>query len=102
MTNLDQDTAGYLQQGEDAYKDKSLLKINAFPDAYRNSLSLRYSMQNELSHGDTQWLVTPYLRYTKMDFLMHFCPVHRSKRMVNKALAYNQKNSVLSDALACN
>ena len=74
FTNLEQDTAGYLQQGENAYKDKDLLKINAFPDAYRDSLTLRYSMKNEQVFDDVSWRITPYLRYTKMDFLMHFLP----------------------------
>lgn len=74
ITNLSQDTAGYLQQGENAYKDKSLLKINAFPDAYRDSLSLRYSMNNMLELDDTRWEITPYLRYNQMEFLMHFLP----------------------------
>lgn len=74
LTHLDQQTAGYLQQGEDAYKDKSLLKINTFPDAYRNSISMRYSMKNLLVDDKHSWRITPYLRHTKMDFLMHFLP----------------------------
>jgi outer membrane receptor protein involved in Fe transport len=100
FTHLDQDTAGYLQQGEDAYKDKSLLKINAFPDAYRKSQSLRYSMQNLLSDGDTQWLVTPYLRYTNMDFLMHFLPGTPVEENGHQSIGLQAKrNSALSDAL---
>lgn len=74
LTNLTQDTAGYLQQGENAYQDKSLLKINAFPDAYRDSLSLRYSINNKLKLDKSIWQITPYLRYNQMDFLMHFLP----------------------------
>lgn len=53
LTNLEQDTAGYLQRGENAYQDKSLLRINDSPDAYRNSLSMRYAMFNTLNTEDT-------------------------------------------------
>ncbi|WP_240721947.1 TonB-dependent receptor [Pseudoalteromonas phenolica] len=74
LTNLEQDTAGYLQRGENAYQDKSLLRINDFPDAYRNSLSMRYAMFNTLNTEDAVWQVNPYLRHTDMDFLMHFLP----------------------------
>lgn len=74
VTNLEQDTAGYLQQGENAYKDKSLLKINEFPDAYRDSVAMHYSMQNSAEINNALWQLTPYLRYTDMTFLMHFLP----------------------------
>ncbi len=74
VTQLDQETAGYLQRGKNAYKDKSLLRINDFPDAYRNSVSVRYSMTNDWQEESVAWQIVPYLRYTDMDFLMHFLP----------------------------
>ncbi len=74
FTHLNQETAGYLQRGENAYKDKSLLKINDFEDAYRNNKSFRYSlsMESENDHSTTRFV--PYLRWNRMDFLMHFLP----------------------------
>jgi outer membrane receptor protein involved in Fe transport len=74
FTHLNQETAGYLQRGENAYKDKSLLKINDFENAYRNNKAFRYAFALELNNGNTKSRVTPYLRWNRMDFLMHFLP----------------------------
>lgn len=74
FTHLNQETAGYLQRGENAYKDKSLLKVNDFENAYRNSKSFRYSMPLELNKDQATVQLVPYARWNRMDFLMHFLP----------------------------
>jgi len=72
--NLNQETAGYLV-GKDSYKDESRKKENPDPDAYRNSKSIRYySSFSRDSAKDLHIIITPYLRYTEMDFLQHFLP----------------------------
>lgn len=74
VSNLDQDTAGYVA-GKKAYKDSDLKKSNPEPDAYRDSYSVRLQSRLVLSL-DTQssLVITPYVRSTDMDFLMHFLP----------------------------
>lgn len=42
INTLDQQTAGYLQAGQNAYLNKSLSKQNNFPDAYRKANAVRY------------------------------------------------------------
>jgi len=73
MTNLNQETAGYLE-GFEAYKDSSLRRTNGNPEAYRDAQSFRLHSRIE---GDTEngtWMITPYYRNTDMTFLMHFLP----------------------------
>ncbi|HEX7025841.1 MAG TPA: TonB-dependent receptor [Gammaproteobacteria bacterium] len=72
--NLNQDTAGYVL-GESAYKDLELVKGNDDPDAYRDAMSVR--AQGEFRRalaGGLELHLTPYARYTDMEFLMHFQP----------------------------
>lgn len=85
-SNLNQETAGY-EVGEDAYKDISASKTNGNPEAYRDVKSVRLSTRwdHELS-DDSYFSVTPYLRHTEMDFLMHFLP--------GKAVEKNEHQSV--------
>jgi iron complex outermembrane receptor protein len=73
-SNLDQETAGYIL-GKDAYKVESRKKENPNPEAFRNSRSLRYYSRFEREGlKDTLFVVTPYIRYTEMEFLQHFLP----------------------------
>ncbi len=72
--NLDQETAGYIE-GYKSYKNYATSKSNPDPDAYRKSRAIR-------AHHKFRWnfpkssnlTITPFLRYTQMDFLMHFLP----------------------------
>ena len=74
LSNLDQDTAGYVA-GKKAYKDSDLKKSNPEPDAYRDSYSVRLQSRLVFSLDEQSSLViTPYVRSTDMDFLMHFLP----------------------------
>ncbi|MGB1868280.1 MAG: TonB-dependent receptor [Porticoccaceae bacterium] len=73
VTNLNQETAGFIQ-GLDAYKDDSLVKKNLNPEAYRDVRSARVWSRISKSEQDYQLIVTPYIRYSQMDFLQHFLP----------------------------
>ncbi len=72
--NLNQETAGYTE-GFEAYKNTSLSKINANPEAYRDAKSARLSTRWDHELTDTSYFsLTPYVRHTEMEFLMHFLP----------------------------
>ena len=85
-TNLNQKTAGYIE-GFEAYKDGSLARSNPNKergiDAYRNAKAFRLSTEWERQLNETTSLrLTPYVRHTEMDFLMHFLtgqPVEKNK-----------------------
>lgn len=75
FSNIEQETAGYLQQGINAYKVRSLAKLNEFPEAYRDASSLRVASQFLTMEADgSQLKLTPYARKNEMEFLMHFLP----------------------------
>lgn len=73
-TNLDQDTAGYIE-GFESYKNETLAQQNGDPEAFRKNRALRIwsKAQWSLDNGDSL-LITPYYRDQSMDFLMHFLP----------------------------
>lgn len=74
ITNLNQETAGFVE-GHDAYRDSARKKENPNPEAFRDSRSARlYSRWQWSVDDDTQWLITPYLRWADMTFLQHFVP----------------------------
>ena len=74
LTNLDQETAGYIT-GLDAYKDRDIAKTNPNPEAFRKAKSLRYWSRFSTSiNEDVRWQFTPYVRVLDMEFLMHFLP----------------------------
>lgn len=73
-TNLNQETAGYIV-GFKAYEDESVSRTNPNPEAYRDAKSTRLSTEWERQLDDnTSFTLTPYLRHTEMQFLMHFLP----------------------------
>jgi iron complex outermembrane receptor protein len=71
-TNLNQDTAGFIQ-GQDAYRDETIARSNPNPEAYRDAHAVRLTGQynKALSEG-LQLDVRPYARYSRMNFLQHF------------------------------
>ena len=84
--NLNQETAGY-KVGDEIYKDTSASKINDDPEAYRNVKSVRLATRWEHELSDSSYFsLTPYLRHTEMDFLMHFLP--------GKSLEQNEHDSI--------
>ena len=74
ITNLNQETAGFIS-GFEVYKDAELKKQNPNPEAFRDSQSVRaYSQINYAENDTTSLTITPYVRWTDMQFLMHFLP----------------------------
>lgn len=72
--NLNQETAGYVN-GEDAYKDEGRKKENSNPEAYRDGQAARFASSIEIAgSNDSKLVITPYLRWADMEFLMHFQP----------------------------
>lgn len=68
--NLEQDTAGFTT-GRNAYRDRSGSRRNPNPEAYRDVSAARLSSRIEFANG---WMLTPYARYSEMEFLQHFLP----------------------------
>ncbi len=75
LANLNQETAGYLQAGYEAYKDSDLKDTNPNPEAYRDAWSVRLQSSASRALDDhNTFTVTPYLRDNEMEFLQHFVP----------------------------
>jgi outer membrane receptor protein involved in Fe transport len=73
-SNLNQKTAGYIV-GKDAYRDARLSRQNLNPGAYRDASSARaYSAWRTVVGEGTALSITPYARWSRMDFLQHFLP----------------------------
>lgn len=88
FTNLNQETAGFLQTGqvvevdgqsvtlpEESYRFRDLITTNAFPEAFRDGKN--YRAQVNLSRPVGQGLtleLTPYVRRAELRFLRHFVP----------------------------
>ena len=73
-TNLNQETAGFIR-GVDAYKDRTLSRTNPNPEAYRDAKSARLSLAiDQPGVAGGRWSVTPFGRYTEMEFRQHFLP----------------------------
>lgn len=74
LTNLAQETAGFIQ-GFEVYKDAQIKTQNPNPEAFRDSQSMRAYSQLSFSQNDTTSLtITPYVRWTDMQFLQHYLP----------------------------
>ena len=74
VSNLEQDTAGFIQ-GFEAYKDDELKRSNPNPEAYRDAKSLRaYSRFIRQNSDGSSLSITPYLRWNSMEFLQHYLP----------------------------
>ncbi len=73
-SGLDQDTAGYVT-GLNSYRDPVAARSNPDPEAFRRAINLRAHSRLEHSRGEALTLVvTPYARYSRMRFRMHFLP----------------------------
>jgi iron complex outermembrane receptor protein len=74
VTNLNQQTAGFIS-GFEAYKDAELKRQNPNPEAFRDSQSMRiYSQISYVENDSSSLTITPYVRWTDMQFLQHFVP----------------------------
>jgi len=85
LTNLNQETAGFVQ-GLNAFSAPALKKQNPNPEAYRDAKSFRaYSIiTQQKKHG--QLTLKPYLRYNKMEFLQHFLPWQAIEKNSHKSI----------------
>ena len=72
-TNLNQETMGYIK-GFQAYKDEKIRHENPDPEAFRDTYNIRsyFKIVQQLENASLS--ITPYIRYTDMDFRMHFLP----------------------------
>ncbi|WP_306252336.1 TonB-dependent receptor [Parvularcula sp. IMCC14364] len=73
VTNLNQETAGFAQ-GDDVYKDNRQRRFNPNPEAYRDSKAVRIQSQWQRVGVNGSLSITPYFRWTEMEFLQHFLP----------------------------
>lgn len=74
MTRLDQETAGFIT-GLDSYLDLDLARQNSNPEAFRETESFRaWAKFSRDLNESTRLQVTPFVRVTNMDFLLHFLP----------------------------
>ncbi|MCI5046597.1 MAG: TonB-dependent receptor [Aquisalinus sp.] len=73
LTNLNQETAGFAQ-GDDIYKDNRLRRFNPNPQAYRDSKALRLQTRWQQVGENGIFSITPFFRWTEMEFLQHFLP----------------------------
>lgn len=88
ITNLDQETAGYLV-GVDLYKDPVAAKTNANPEAFRKAKSLRYwsTLSTDIS-DNVRLQISPYARSMDMEFLMHFLPGQPLEENEQKSIGF--------------
>jgi len=74
VSGLDQDTAGYVT-GLNGYRDREAARSNPDPEAFRQAINVRAYSRLEHRLGESLALVvTPYARYSRMRFRMHFLP----------------------------
>ena len=72
--NINQETAGFVT-GEGAYLDATRRRTNPNPEAFRDVKALRFSSRIDWKADDElTFSITPYARWTDMDFLLHFLP----------------------------
>lgn len=74
FVNLEQETAGFVE-GANAYRNETLSRRNANPEAYRNSKVVRAQAALTRDIGETWSLsITPFARWVDTDLLQHFLP----------------------------
>ena len=73
LHQLEQETAGFVL-GDDAYRVDGLRRSNPNPEAYRDVRHLLASYDLPVTLGAWRGTLTPFLRWTDMEFLQHFFP----------------------------
>ena len=86
--NLNQETAGFIESADEkAYEDRSLMKTNDDPDAYRDWWSVRLSTRwDHIMDNGNMLSITPYLRNNRMEFRQHYLP--------SRAIEENEHTSI--------
>lgn len=103
FNNLNQETAGFIK-GFEAYKDEAAAKSNPNPEAFRDAKALRaYLRWDYRLSSDTALTITPYVRKTDMDFMMHFLPAksleqngHKSFGVQSRLYKENGENTIIA------
>ncbi|MCQ8879059.1 TonB-dependent receptor [Pseudoalteromonas shioyasakiensis] len=72
-TNLDQQTAGFIE-GFESYKDDEIAQQNFDPDAFREARSFRLWSKTQWQKEQDSLTITPYVRSQSMTFFKHFLP----------------------------
>ncbi len=84
-TNLNQETMGYIK-GYQAYKNKEIKYKNPDPEAFRDTYNIRSYLKIIQDFENGSLSITPYFRYTDMDFKMHFLPGKPLEQNSHKSL----------------
>ena len=84
-TNLNQETMGYIK-GYQAYKNKEIKYKNPDPEAFRDTYNIRSYLKITQDFQNGSLSITPYFRYTDMDFKMHFLPGKPLEQNSHKSL----------------
>ena len=87
LTNLNQETAGYIS-GKDIYKDKRQSEKNLNPEAYRDAYSLKSNLKLSLVKDEMTLSLIPYIRKNKMEFLQHYLPGSPAEKNSHSSLGY--------------
>ena len=88
FTNLNQETAGFIQ-GPDAYLDEDLSSQNPNPEAYRDARAARGQIRfSKALENEAELSLTPYARWTDMEFLRHFVPGQAREENGHKSLGF--------------
>ncbi len=88
---LNQETAGFLQSGFEAYKNKALSKTNANPEAYRDAWAARANVRIEKNFGDNLLTVTPFAITQRMIFIQHFLPDQSTEKNGHDSYGLNTR-----------
>jgi outer membrane receptor protein involved in Fe transport len=73
FSNLNQETAGFVD-GANADRNEAAVRLNANPEAFRDSQSLRAHVTASRTVGTWEVRVTPFARVVETDLLQHFFP----------------------------
>jgi outer membrane receptor protein involved in Fe transport len=87
---LNQETAGFIQ-GYNSYRDESIARSNANPEAYRDASSARVSahfQRDNCFERDCSFEIAGIYRRSRMDFIQHF--------LVGKPFEHNAQTSYLA------
>ena len=88
LSNLNQETAGYIR-GFESYKKDKLRRTNPNPEAYRDSWSARaYARLDRKLSDKSNFIFTPYVRSTNMKFLQHYLPWQPMEKNQQRSLGF--------------
>ncbi|MEM6914491.1 MAG: TonB-dependent receptor, partial [Pseudomonadota bacterium] len=70
---LEQETAGFVV-GDNAYEDDDLRRTNPNPEAFRDVRHTLISLETPFERAGWTGSITPFFRWTDMEFRQHFLP----------------------------